>query len=715
MNTANFHGDTPRYSGMACQDATLGTALSGQAPQSVVFFNTSTYHELPIGVYNYFNNIYRKAGGASSSAMRLVNNPMPKTAREEAFESSIRSILIGIIIMIPFTFIPSTFVAWIVKERECKARHLQNVSGLGFGVYWVSNFLFDIVSFLITMALALIVFAIFDRQEYIGSDAIGSTILLFVFYGLSGVAFSYLVSFLFDEHSTAQNIVMLANFIAGFLLVLVVFILSIVDSTKGASEVLAYIFRLIPSYALGDGIINLALLQSKKAFGTSDTAWTMTVTGADILYMGLEFPIVLLIVMLIDHPKRRMKTQALLHNADAPPHVVEDEDEDVVRERLEAEDPVKYGREKDLVIVKNMRKEYGNGKVAVKNLSFGVHPGEVFGFLGTNGAGKTTTISILCQEFFPTSGHGYIAGYDLVENAEEALRCIGYCPQFDALLDLLTVEEHLWMYAGVRGIVAEDRAKIVHELAALCELTQYLPSISSELSGGNKRKLSVALSLLGGPRVVFLDEPSAGMDPMARRGLWTAIETVADNCSVVLTTHHLEEVEALAHRVGIMVDGTLRCIGDKLHLKTKYGSGFELSLKVSSLDRCAEVEAFMQQQVPEAVINESRGLRYTYALPQNTKLSAMFSLLENNKVQLGVTDYSVSQTSIEQVFLRISAEAEEQQALEEQQRLHGGDNNANDANNNNAGNALESTTVRSFNSKTPRTSQINRPTTELAS
>ncbi|CUG36520.1 ABC transporter, putative [Bodo saltans] len=656
--TANSHGDLPRYGAISCEDAELGAALGGAAAQSVVFFNSSSYHELPIGVYNYFNSIYRKSMGPLSSAMRLVSNPMPKTAREEAFESSIRSMMIGIIIMIPFTFIPSTFVAWVVKERECKARHLQSVSGLGFGVYWVSNFLFDTASFLVTMTLAIVVFAIFGRTEYVGADAIGATILLLFFYGLAGVAFAYLVSFLFTEHSTAQNIVMLVNFITGFLLVIVVFILSIVDSTKDVSKVLAYIFRIVPSYALGDGIINLAILPMNRAFGSDDTQWTMSVAGADILYMALECPIALLIVFFIDHPRRRMKMQALLHDPDAAPEVILGEDEDVARERREVENTAASGRAGDLVVVKNMRKAYSNGKVAVRNLSFGVHPGEVFGFLGTNGAGKTTTISMLCQEFFPSSGHGYIAGYDIVNAAEDALRCIGYCPQFDALLDLLTVEEHLWMYAGVRGIVAEDRGTIVQELADLCELTQYMQSVSSELSGGNKRKLSVALSLLGGPRVVFLDEPSAGMDPVARRGLWTAIETVADNCSVVLTTHHLEEVEALAHRVGIMVDGTLRCIGDKLHLKTKYGSGFELSMKVASKDRCGLMEEFVRVNIPAAKLSESHGLRYTYELPQDTRLSTMFSLLEDSKGVLGVTDYSVSQTSIEQVFLRISAEAE---------------------------------------------------------
>lgn len=675
QHTADAHGNIPRYGAFACADVSMQTAIGASNPVSLAFYNSSSWHQLIISVFDYYNGVHRKTAG-DGSFMHLVNNPMPKTEREDAFMDSIKSIMIGIIIMIPFTFIPSTFVSWIVKERECKARHLQNVSGLKFSVYWLSNFIFDMCSFCVTVGLTLIVFAIFNRTEYISASAIGPTIVLMLFYGLSGVGFSYTISFLFDEHSTAQNVVMLANFITGFLLVLVVFILGIVPSTEGIATVLSYIFRIIPSYCLGDGIINLALHQVKQSLNNSDSAWSLDIVGYDIIYMAIEFPLMLALTLFLDHPGRRMKTQLLLHDADkANPENLDGEDVDVKRERL-ATEAGGAGRDQDLVIVRNLRKEYPNGKVAVRNLSFGVHAGEVFGFLGTNGAGKTTTIAMLCQEFFPTSGHASIAGYDIVANAADALRCIGYCPQFDALLDLLTVEEHLTLYAGVRGIVMEDRSQVVINLAALCELTPYLTTLASQLSGGNKRKLSVALSLIGGPRVVFLDEPSAGMDPVARRGLWTAISNIAANCSVVLTTHHLEEVEALAHRVAIMVDGALHCIGTKMHLKQKYGSGFEMDIRLKGRpqpamgqqqqvhprdDLARQVATFvdfLHNELPAAKINEQRGNRFNVALPQDTQLSLVFHLLETHKAALYITDYSVSQTSIEQVFLRISMEAE---------------------------------------------------------
>ncbi|KAL7706957.1 ATP-binding cassette protein subfamily A member 10 [Lotmaria passim] len=649
-----------RYGGVMCGAAATDTYHS-------VFYNTTANHELAIETANVFGAYVRQLTGTSSVEMSTVVAGLPKSAQDEAVQSSIYAMMIAVIIMIPFTFIPSTFVGWIVKERECKARHLQNVSGLSFYVYWFSNFVFDLCCYIITMFLVIAVFGIFNRTEYIGKENIGATIVIFFMYGISGILMAYALSFMFESHSTAQNVVMLANFIVGFLLVLAVSALMMMSKTENVAKVLRWIFRVVPCYCVGEGISNLATLKVKRAYGLSASAWDMDVAGWICVYMALEIPFFLFVTLFVDHPGRRQRSQRLFHDPDATPEVIPDEDEDVVREReavLRSPE-----REGDLVRVTHLRKVYPNGKAAVRNVTFGVQRGEVFGFLGTNGAGKTTTISILCQEFYPTSGRASICGNDIVADSAAALRCIGYCPQFDACLDLLTVEEHLYLYAGVRGISWRTRDVVVAGLMKLCGLTEYAKTKSHELSGGNRRKLSVAVSLMGGPRVVFFDEPSAGMDPVARRGLWNAIETVADNCSVVLTTHHLEEVEALAHRVSIMVDGTLRCIGDKTHLKHKYGTGFEVTVVVRKEEPAVMegVKRYFSEAFPTSELTEVRAGRFTYQLPNTVKLSSVFTSLEERKDALQIRDYNVSQTSIEQVFMRISEEAELRQ--EEEHRL----------------------------------------------
>ncbi|KAG5501449.1 hypothetical protein JKF63_03278 [Porcisia hertigi] len=634
-----------------------------------VFYNLSAPHEIAIGTSNVFASYVRLATARTDQRITTTVTPLPKVAHQREVESAVYSMIMSFLIMVPFTFIPSTFVGWIVKERECKARHLQNVSGLSFYVYWLANFLFDLCSYLITMALVLICFAIFSRKEYVGPESIGATIIVLLLYGVSGIFMAYALGFLFDNHSTAQNVVMLVNFITGFLLVLTVVALSFNKGTEKAAKVLRWIFRILPSFCVGEAINGLASIRLVRSFDSTKSPWDMDVVGWDCVYMAVEIPLFIFLTIFIDHPGRRQRSQRLFHNPDAPPDMIENEDEDVVAERHAVLESAE--REDDLVRVVNLRKEYSNGKVAVRNLTFGVQPGQVFGFLGTNGAGKTTTISILCQEFYPTRGRAYLCGYDIVEQSSEALQCIGYCPQFDACLDLLTVEEHLYLYAGVRGISSSTRDKVVHGLLQLCGLTEYRRTKSHELSGGNRRKLSVAVSLMGGPRVVFLDEPSAGMDPVARRGLWNAIETVADNCSVVLTTHHLEEVEALADRVAIMVDGTLRCIGDKTHLKHKYGTGLEVMVRFAddAPEVMAAIELFFNEVFPSSALMETRAGRLTYQLPKTVPLSSVFTALEGRKGELQIRDYNVSQTSIEQVFMRISEEAERQQEEEHARRI----------------------------------------------
>lgn len=161
--------------------------------------------------------------------------------------------------------------------------------------------------------------------------------------------------------------------------------------------------------------------------------------------------------------------------------------------------------------------------------------------------------------------------------------------------------------------------------------------------------------------VIFANETlqhSAGMDPQARRTMWDVIQRVAKQSSVVLTTHHLEEVEALATRVSIMVDGAMKCIAPLQRLKTKFGSGFEMSVRVVSEGNVDPLIAFVRDHIGESEVLQNRNRKVTFALPKETKLSAVFSMLEANKMPLKIEDYAVSQTTLEQVFLRICATSE---------------------------------------------------------
>jgi ATP-binding cassette subfamily A (ABC1) protein 1 len=241
----------------------------------------------------------------------------------------------------------------------------------------------------------------------------------------------------------------------------------------------------------------------------------------------------------------------------------------------------------DVVQLKNLRKVYKSGKIAVRNLSFGLAQGECFGFLGINGAGKTTTMKMLTGDVLATSGTATLGGFDILTQQTEIRRQIGYCPQFDALFDLLTVREHLELFARIKGVPSHELNTVVLGKIKQLNLSAFENKLAGSLSGGNKRKLSVAIAMIGNPRIIFLDEPSTGMDPVSRRFMWdviAGISTRRKTSTIVLTTHSMEESEALCSRVGIMVGGRLRCLGSVQHLKSRFGDGLVFDVKLTALD-----------------------------------------------------------------------------------------------------------------------------------
>lgn len=248
-------------------------------------------------------------------------------------------------------------------------------------------------------------------------------------------------------------------------------------------------------------------------------------------------------------------------------------------------------------------------KTAVKDVTFGVEKGTCFGLLGTNGAGKTTTFKVLTGDEISTFGKVMINGKNVSTQMNEIRHLIGYCPQFDSLLDNLSSREHLELYGAIKGIPKEVREPLIQQLLVQMNLSKFEHVNAGTYSGGNKRKLSVAIALIGNPPIILLDEPSSGMDPEARRFMWAVIGRLTNEkkqSTVVLTTHSMEEAEALSTKLAIMVEGNLRCIGPVQSIKDKYGKGFEVEVKLNlptddelrkraSYDQNNKMEGFLEE------------------------------------------------------------------------------------------------------------------------
>ena len=220
--------------------------------------------------------------------------------------------------------------------------------------------------------------------------------------------------------------------------------------------------------------------------------------------------------------------------------------------------------------IKNLRKEFGS-LTAVDNLSLNINEGEIFAFLGVNGAGKTTTIRMLTGLTVPTSGEAKVLGHSIVSELDEVKKLGNLSPQETSVAPNLTVAENLEFIAGIYGLDREQSRKNAAELMKVFDLEEVWNKKAKTLSGGYQRKVSIAMALITDPKILYLDEPTLGLDVLARREVWRAIEALKGKVTIVLTTHYMEEAEALSDRIAIMVKGRKVEEGTMEELRKKTG------------------------------------------------------------------------------------------------------------------------------------------------
>jgi ABC-type multidrug transport system ATPase subunit len=462
---------------------------------------------------------------APGASIRTTVKPLGVTQNEVATASSFDGFNIVIMIMLSFAFIPAAFALFVVRERETKAKHLQLVSGVSFFSYWLSTWLFDFASYQIPLWMTIAILKIFDAKALMDGDAFGATVVLMELFGASVTGFTYLTSFMFAKHSMAQVATILLNFMFGLILVIVTVIMTFIPTTRDVALKLVYVFRLVPAYAVGNGMLNVVFVDTfSKLDKKQYTPYSKKIAGWSIIYMSVETLAFMVLTLLLEYLIRRPTVAKLLGGAplSAAMDASAEKDPDVLKEeaRVHLETAAAAeGREKeeDVVIIKDMTKVYPGGKFAVRGISLGIPNGECFGLLGVNGAGKTTTLSILTAEFPPSSGQVRLGGYDIAENPEVVRRLVGYCPQFDALFDLLTGREHLELYARVKGLDEAQVKTVVTQKVQQMDLVEFAGRNATSYSGGNKRKLSVAMAMIGSPQIVILDEPSSGKKKKGER------------------------------------------------------------------------------------------------------------------------------------------------------------------------------------------------------
>ncbi|NXD12446.1 ABCA3 protein, partial [Nothocercus nigrocapillus] len=660
---------------------------SGNRTVVTALFNNQAYHSPATALMLADNAVFRMLAGPNAS-ITVTNYPQPRNITEKAKDQLMEGqtgFAIAINLLYGMASLASTFALLLVSERAIKAKHVQFVSGVYVVNFWLSALLWDIINFLIPCALMLVIFQAFDVQAFTQDSHLVDVMLIFLLYGWAIIPLMYLLSFFFSVAATAYTRLTIFNILSGTATFLAVTIMSIPElGLVDLSKTLDKVFLILPNYCLGQCISdfyqNYEFIQFCtssveaificKAFNISYQmnyfSWetpgigryltSLTIQGFSFLFLLflIETNFLWRLKTLICGICRRRKWVALLNRVPVLP-----EDRDVADERkkvLESPPELLSSLSSPLVI-KELTKVYDSREslLAVDRISLAVGKGECFGLLGFNGAGKTTTFKMLTGDESITSGDAFVDGHSILANIKKVQQRIGYCPQFDALLEHMTGRETLSMYARLRGIPERYIGSCVENMLRGLLLEPHADKLVRTYSGGNKRKLSAGIALIGGPPVIFLDEPSTGMDPVARRLLWDAV-TRTRECgkSIIFTSHSMEECEALCTRLAIMVNGQFKCLGSPQHLKSKFGSGYTLLAKTRS-DEEGELlafKAFVEKTFPGSVLkHEHQGMVHYHLTNKNLSWAQVFGALEKAKEKYHLEDYSVSQISLEQVFM----------------------------------------------------------------
>ncbi|KAM0351961.1 hypothetical protein ACHAPU_002477 [Fusarium lateritium] len=583
---------------------------------------------------------------------------------------------------------PAFFALYPSNERRRFVRGLQYSNGVRPLPLWIAYLLFDLIFVLVS---TVIVTAIWAGVSNIWFN-LGYVFLILFLYGIASTLLAYVIS-LFNKTQLGTY------------------------AWAAASQTLIFVVYIIASLRLVHFIISLfapigsalkALFIATNLFSTACDGTEVTKNpsgilfyGGPILYLILQSLILFGLLIWLDTGSAGASIRGLFHGSKKAGSDEEHVDDDITDERNRV--TANTGDEHGLRVM-NLTKSFRNN-TAVDNVTFGIKRGEVFALLGPNGAGKSTTISVIRGDIKPDRNGGdvLVENISVNKNLATARANLGVCPQFDAM-DQMTVREHLEFYAKVRGV--QDIEHNVRAVMQAVGLESFATRMAHALSGGNKRKLSLGIALMGNPTVVILDEPSSGLDAASKRVMWKTLEATVPGRSILLTTHSMEEADALAGRAGILARRML-ALGTPDNLRHRFGDALHVHLVSSTAPRTSPEEMtrmtnWIREILPSADVDEKTyhgqirfSVRAGQVLAATSQLDGPTSrrqeeeirrdgndlnqsaighlvvLLEENKEQLGVGHYSVSPTTLDQVFLTIVGQhnVKEENSEEKEQSL----------------------------------------------
>ena len=485
----------------------------------------------------------------------------------------------------------------------------------------------------------------FSKLDFVTNNAL-AIFTIFLCFGCSLISFAYLNSFLFQKSSTAFKAFPILNLFVWWNIPLILCNLIKV-------EILVNIFQVLSFFCSPFLSLSLSFAYVIKSNGklypwalvSNSYYYCLIMIGQTILY--------LCIVLFIENRKNQLKELKPADQEKIEKHRRKSSGlpTDITNEaNLVANDEENKYKIKSI----GVNKIYDNGFQALKNVSLGVESNQIFGLLGPNGAGKSTIFNCMTSLIPKTTGSIQLKGQEINSTKLEIFKDVAICPQFDCLWDNLTPIEHLYLFGRMKGLSGKELKESVEYFMSTMQLNFFKNTRAKRLSGGNKRKLCVANALIGGPDLQFFDEPSSGIDPIAKRFLWNTLSQSLDrrNSSIILTTHTMAEAESLCHKIGILINGKFKCIGSNQQLKSKYGSGYTLLVRSKKSDIIQIIQDFFVG----CEVRERGEYEYKFKIPKENfsffnSFKFLYGDLQTNKI---IDDFSLTQCSLEEIFIHFS-------------------------------------------------------------
>ncbi|KAM9583970.1 phospholipid-transporting ATPase ABCA3-like [Trichechus inunguis] len=653
-------------------------------------FNNEAYHSPSASLMLLDNILFMSLFGPDAS-LTVSNKPQPYHDANDFVSKSINGDYLAINVHFGMALLISGFCLLTVTERVTRAKHIQFVTGIYVLIYWISALLWDFIIFFISCCLLMGVVKYCKVEVFLMENRWLDIMLIFMLYGWSAIPLMYLMSFLFSESTAAYIKLVLFNYFSGIFSLLIDMALEYNEELESkisndTRTLMLNALLLFPNYNLAKALEDYADVYQDKTLcdtlkhppphincskaNAEKNVYSLeeNMIGKYLIMMSTLGFVLLLLIFVWETTLWKLKIflnryvyfgiyKKFKNDIVSKELSGESEDEDVEEERKRI---LELPQEllNTVVLIKELIKIYFKcpAILAVKNISLRIRKGECFGLLGVNGAGKTSIFKMLTGERTATSGDMFIEGFSITHNILKVKSRIGYCPQSDALLEYMTGREIMIMYARIWGVSEPQIHLYVNNWLKSLHLEPHADKLIYTYSGGNKRRLSTAIALMGRPSVIFLDEPSAGMDPAARRLLWNLITQIRETGNAIaITSHSMEECEALCTRLAIMAKGKFMCLGSPQHLKNKFGQVYILKAKVkpdTGEDKLEDFKIFISTTFPGSVIKQENQRIVNYYIPsKDNSWAKVFGILEEAKEEFSLEDYSISQITLEQVFL----------------------------------------------------------------